>query len=87
MFGHHVQDIVMWSYAFCVIIKEHVLIRRKDVEVIFHARKPVLYNEGEPWVKKGGDFFGVTIGAYDWEKVFELIGVDMLYLIGKKYNS
>ena len=27
--------------------KEHVAIRRKDVEVIFHARKSVLYNNGE----------------------------------------
>ena len=28
--------------------KEHVPITRKDVEVIFHARKSVLYNNGEP---------------------------------------
>ena len=25
--------------------KEHVLITTKDVEVIFHARKSILYNE------------------------------------------
>ena len=34
--------------------KEHVAITRKDVEVIFHARKSVLYNDGEPWVNKEG---------------------------------
>ena len=32
--------------------KEHVPITRKDVEIIFHARKSVLDNNGEPWLKK-----------------------------------
>ena len=67
--------------------KEHVPITRKDVEVIFHARKSVLYNNGEPWVKKEGGSFDVTMGAYDGAEVCELIGIYMLYLIGKKYNS
>ena len=67
--------------------KEHVPITRKDVEVIFHARKSVLYNDGEPWVKKEGGSFGVTMGAYDGAEVCELIAIYMLYLIGKKYDS
>ena len=67
--------------------KEHVPITRKDVEVIFHARKSVLYNNGEPWVKKEGGSFDVTMGAYDGAEVCELIGIYMLYLIGKKYDS
>ena len=40
-------------------------ITRKDVEVIFHARKSVLYNNGEPCVKKEGGSFDATMGAYD----------------------
>ena len=43
--------------------KEHVLITRKDVEVKYHARKSVLHNDGEPWVKKEGGNFDVTLGA------------------------
>ena len=35
-------------------VKEHVPITRKDVEVILHARKLILYNNGESWVKKEG---------------------------------
>ena len=62
-------------------------ITRKDVEVIFHEQKSVLYNNGEPWVKKEGGSFDVTMGAYDGAEVCELIGIYMLYLIGKKYNS
>ena len=69
------------------VAKEHVPITRKDVEVIFHARKSVLYNDGEPWVKKEGGSFDVPMGAYDGAEVCELIGIYMLYLIGKKYDS
>ena len=55
--------------------------------VIFHARKSVLYNDGEPWVKKEGSDFDVTMGAYDGAEVCKLIGIYMLYLIRKKYDS
>ena len=68
--------------------KGHVPItRKKNVEVMFHARKTVLYNDGEPWVKKEGASFDVTMGAYDGADVCEVICIYMLYLIGKKYNS
>ena len=40
-------------------------VTRKDVDVIFHARKSVLNNDGEPWVKKKGGSFEVTMGAYN----------------------
>ena len=38
-------------------------------------------------MKKKGGSFNVTMGAYEKAKVSELIGIYMLYLIGKKYNS
>ena len=60
--------------------KQNVLITKKDVEVIFHARKSVLHDDGEPWVKEEG-------GSFDGVQVCELIGIYMLCLIGKKYNS
>ena len=63
-----------------------MLITGKDVKVIFHARKSALYNDGEPWVKKEGGRFEVTMEAYHEAKVCELIGIYMLYLKGKKYN-
>ena len=33
---------------------KHVRITRKDVEVIFHSQKSVLYNYQKPWVKRAG---------------------------------
>ena len=38
-------------------------------------------------MKKKGGSFDVTMGAYEKAKVSELIGIYMLYLIGKKHNS
>ena len=67
--------------------KEHVPITRKDIELIFRPRKSVLYNDGEPWVKKEGGSFDVTMGASDGAEVCELIDICMLYLIEKKYDS
>ena len=50
-------------------------ITRKDVKVIFHAQKSVLYNEGEPRVKKEVGSADVTMGAYDNAEVCERIGI------------
>ena len=67
--------------------KQHVTIISKDRETIFHARKSILYNEGEPWTKKQSNNFDVTNESYDGAEVCELIGTFTLTLIGNKYNS
>ena len=66
--------------------KEDVTIKSKDRETIFHSRKSLLYNEGEPLIKKQMTNFGVTMGSYDRAGVCELIGIFMLSLIGNIYN-
>ena len=66
--------------------KQHVTIKSKDRETIFHARKSLLYNEGEPWIKKQSNNFDVTMRSYDGAEVCELTGIFMLSLIGNKYN-
>ena len=40
-------------------------IKSKDIGTIFHARKSLLYREGEPWIN-------VTMGSYDGAEVCEL---------------
>ena len=42
-----------------------LLWQQKIVEVIFDTRKSVLYTDKEPWVKKEGGSFDVTVGEYD----------------------
>ena len=66
--------------------KQHVTIKSKDRETIFHARKSLLYNEGERRIKKQSNNFNVTMGSYDGAEVIELIDIFMLSLIGNKYN-
>ena len=77
------EDLLIETLEFA---KQHVTIKSKDRETIFHARKSLLYNEGEPWIKKQSNSFDVTMGSYDGAEVCELIGIFMLSLIGNKYN-
>ena len=67
--------------------KMHVNITQRDIKVMFHSRKIILYNNGIPWVKKEGNGFHVTMKAYDGAGICELIGIFILSLIGKQYDS
>ena len=57
----------------------HANIIRKDIEVIFHCRRSLLFHNNEPWIKKdsNGDF-DVTMGSYDGAEVCELAELFML---------
>ena len=57
-----------------------VKIEQTEVEIIFHSRKALLFNNSECWVKKSGKLFDVTMGAYDGAEVCEIVG---LYLLSK----
>ena len=62
-------------------------ISKKDKDIISHARKSLLFNEGETWMKRDGKLFDVTMGAYDGDEVCELVGCFILSEITKKYNK
>ena len=56
-------------------------IEDKTIDIINHARKSLLFHDGNAWVKKEGNpLFDVTMGSYDGAEVCELVG---LYLLGK----
>ena len=65
----------------------HVNITQRDIEVIFYSSKGFIYNNEIPRVKKEGNGFDVTMRAYDGTEICELIGIFVLSLIGKKYDS
>ena len=77
------EDLLIETLEFA---KQHVAIKSNDRETIFHARKSLLYNEGEPWIKKQSNNFDVAMGSYDGAEVCELIGIFMLSLIGNIYS-
>ena len=68
-------------------VKCYTSISSKDTDIILHARKSLLYNNDEPWVKKGESNFDVSMGAYDGAEVCELIGIFMLSLLSKHINK
>ena len=67
--------------------KLYISITNKDIEIIFYARKSLLYYNDEPWVKKGESNFDVSMDAYDGAEVCELIGIFMLSLLSKHINK
>ena len=52
--------------------KMRVNITQRNIEVIFHSRKSLLCNNRIPWIKKQGNGFDITIGAYDGAETCEL---------------
>ena len=57
-----------------------------DIDVINHARKSLLFDGSNTWIKKQG-LFDVSMGAYHGAEVCELVGTYMLNVLSKKYNK
>ena len=66
---------------------EHTNISKNDFEVIFHARKSLLFHFNQPWIKRDSDAFDVTMRAYDGAEICELVGIFMLSLLSRKFSS
>ncbi len=66
--------------------EKRIGVSTEEKEVVFQARKSLLFNKGQAWVKKEGDTFDVTMGAYDGAEVCEIVGSYILHQIGSKYN-
>ena len=62
-------------------------ISASDERAILHARKSLLFDENQVWLKKRGGLFDVTMGAFDGAEICELVGTYLLSLIGEKYNK
>ena len=54
---------------------------------MYHARKSLLFSNEKPWMKREGNLFGVTVGAYNGAEVCELVGIFMLNKISEKYDK
>ena len=58
--------------------QKYVDMSDEEIQVILAARKAMLYMDGEPWAKKGGDIFDVGMGFFDGAEICELIGLYLL---------
>ena len=75
----------MWLYI-CIHC-EYIYISKCDIDVINHARKSLLFDGSNTWIKKQGGLFDVSMGAYDGAEVCELMGTYMLNVLSKKYSK
>ena len=66
--------------------KEITDISREDMQIMYHARKTLLFSNQKPWMKREGNLF-VTMGAYVGADVCELVGIFLLNKISGKYDK
>ena len=66
--------------------QRHTKVQQKDIDLIMHSRRSLLYSKDEPWVKKENEHFDVSMGAYDGADVCELEGIYLQFLLSKNYN-
>ena len=60
--------------------KEICEIPDNDLSIIMHSRKTLLFNNGEPWIKKGDEeTFEKSVGCLDGAEVCELAGTYLLH--------
>ena len=52
----------------------------QEKRILEHSRKSLLFQNGEPWVKKNNSDFDVTMGSYDGAETAEIVG---LYVLSK----
>ena len=68
--------------------KDHVGLTDAEVEIIFHARKSLLFVNGRTWMKRDRDgTFDVTMGCYDGAEVCELVGVFLLNKLAPLFGN
>ena len=59
-----------------------------DKKIINHARKSLLFNKQQTWIRKESELFDLTMGAYDGAEVcdntlkFQCLLIDLRVLIG-----
>ena len=55
----------------------------EDKAIIKHARKSLLFNKQQIWIKKESGLFDVMMGAYDAAEVCELVEIFILYQLSR----
>ena len=62
-------------------------IKPHEEEIIFLARKSLLFGKNREWVKRGHGLFDVTMGCFDGAEVCELVGAFALSQLTKIFNK
>ena len=52
-----------------------------------NAKKSLLFNNQQTWIKRDSGLFDVTIRVYDETEVYELVGYYLIYELSKLYEK
>ena len=67
--------------------KQHISITDRDIDIIMHSRKSLLFDKNTAWIKKNNSSFDVTMGSYDGAEVCELVGLFILNDLCNEYGK
>ena len=68
--------------------KQHTEILDKEIDILIHAKRTLVFNGGEPWEKKGNDSgFEVKMGSLDGAETCELVVCHILSLLQQTYGK
>ena len=68
--------------------QQYIDIPEKDLRIIKHCRKSLLYNDNEPWNKKNAEScFDATMDSFDGAEICKLIGIHILSLLSNKLDE
>ena len=66
---------------------EIVTVKPQELEAVRHARKWLLFKNGESWAKRENENFDVSMGAYDGAEICELVGMFLLKELAREFNK
>ena len=65
---------------------QYTSVTEQQKKVVIQASKSFLYCKGEPWVKKGGTNFDISMGAFHGAQACEIVGLFILSKLVKLPN-
>ena len=72
---------------FIIFAKQYIDITDRDIDIIMHSRKSLLFDSNSAWIKKNNSSFDVTMGSYDGAEVCELVGLFILNGLANEYGK
>ena len=66
---------------------KHRLVSDDHKSIIQHARKSLLFDDQQTWIKRDSGLFDVTMKACNGTEVSELVGNYLLYKLSKSYKK
>lgn len=79
------RDLLQSALTFA---QQYTAIKPSEIDIIMHARKSLLFENGRAWQKKEKDgTFDVTMGSFDGAEACELVGAYILSKLAPFFNQ